>query len=120
MQGWIESPPHRENMLAEYVTQTGVAVATSDQETYYAVQMFGRPQSAAIEIQISNESGSAKTLITEAQDNVDEIELPARSTVKMKRCFPTTLRLDGSGAEISLSESAILVIKQQGLKRSSK
>ncbi|GEM_PF-2589738 len=27
VQGWIDSPPHRENMLADYVTETGVAVA---------------------------------------------------------------------------------------------
>lgn len=61
VQGWIDSPPHRENMLADYATQTGVAVATTDDVTYYAVQMFGRPKSAAFRLKLTNESGDTKT-----------------------------------------------------------
>jgi hypothetical protein len=39
------------------VTETGVAVAHSDKsDTYYAVQMFGRPKSAAIEFKIKNQT----------------------------------------------------------------
>jgi uncharacterized protein YkwD len=58
--GWKESPGHRKNMLDPDVTETGVAVARSDKTGYfYAVQMFGRPKSKAIEFRITNKSDAA-------------------------------------------------------------
>jgi hypothetical protein len=113
--GWKESPSHRENMLADYVTQTGVAVATADQETYYAVQLFGRPKSAAIKLKVSNLTSERRTLVVEANDSSDEIELPSRSIVTMSRCFPTTLRLSDQEQTMQVTESAELVITKEGL-----
>jgi hypothetical protein len=56
-QGWKHSPGHRKDMLDADVTQTGVAVARSEQSGYYyAMQMFGRPKSMSIEFQIANNS----------------------------------------------------------------
>ncbi len=58
--GWKESPGHRKNMLDPDATETGVAVARSEKTGhYYAVQMFGRPKSAAIEFTIDNRAGEA-------------------------------------------------------------
>ncbi|HEX3146963.1 MAG TPA: CAP domain-containing protein [Gemmataceae bacterium] len=55
--GWKESSGHRKNMLDPDVMETGVAVAHSKTSgKYYAVQMFGRPKSASIEIRITNKS----------------------------------------------------------------
>lgn len=55
--GWKESPGHRKNMLDADVMDTGVAVAFSKSSgKYYAVQMFGRPKSASIEIRINNKT----------------------------------------------------------------
>jgi uncharacterized protein YkwD len=55
MKGWQESSGHRKNMLDPDVTETGVAVARSEKTGYfYAVQMFGRPKSLAIEFKIAN------------------------------------------------------------------
>ena len=60
--GWKESPGHRKNMLDADVTDTGVAVARSETTGYYyAVQMFGRPKSRAIEFSIDNRSGDEVT-----------------------------------------------------------
>lgn len=115
VQGWIDSPPHRENMLADYVTQTGVAVATSDQTTYYAVQLFGRPKSAAIRLKIENESDEPQTLHVEANDSADEIEMPPRTVLTMTRCFPTTLRVQSSDSEVSVNESVELTITEDGV-----
>jgi uncharacterized protein YkwD len=57
VKGWQESPGHRKNMLDPDVTETGVAVARSEKTGYfYAVQMFGRPKSLAIEFKIANRS----------------------------------------------------------------
>lgn len=55
--GWKESPGHRRNMLARYVTQTGVAVAKGEEsDVYFAVQLFARPKSAAITFEVVNAS----------------------------------------------------------------
>jgi Cysteine-rich secretory protein family len=57
-EGWKTSPGHRKNMLDRAVTDTAVAVALSPRSGYYyAVQMFGRPRSASIRLQIRNASG---------------------------------------------------------------
>lgn len=58
--GWKDSPPHRENMLDPDVTETGVGVAQSESTgVFYAVQMFGRPRSDAIEFRIANKTDQA-------------------------------------------------------------
>jgi len=58
--GWEKSPGHRKNMLEPDATETGVAVARNAESGYFfAVQMFGRPKSLAIEFRISNRSGEA-------------------------------------------------------------
>jgi len=55
LKGWQDSPGHRKNMLDPDVVDTGVGVARSEKTGYfYAVQMFGRPKSMAIEIKIAN------------------------------------------------------------------
>jgi uncharacterized protein YkwD len=57
VEGWKNSPEHRENMLNQNVVDTGVAVSQSESTGHwYGVQMFGRSKSAAIEFQIRNES----------------------------------------------------------------
>jgi len=57
VQGWRDSVGHRRNLLDPNVTETGVAVARSEQTGhYYAVQLFARPKSLATAFRISNES----------------------------------------------------------------
>ena len=41
--GWRDSPTHRDNILDPEVTQTGLGVARSDKGEYYAAQLFARP-----------------------------------------------------------------------------
>lgn len=58
VQGWLNSPGHRRNLLAENVTDIGVAVAKSPgEERYISVQMFGRPQALAYRFRVNNASG---------------------------------------------------------------
>lgn len=117
VQGWIDSPPHRENMLADYVTETGVGVATTDGVTYYAVQLFGRPKSAAISLTVLNKSTDPRILVIEANDSVDQVELPPGTTLKMTRCFPTTLRLQDEKKELEVTKSAELMITAEGIEQ---
>ncbi|QEG00220.1 Cysteine-rich secretory protein family protein [Stieleria maiorica] len=115
VQGWIDSPPHRENLLADYVTQTGVGVASSDGVTYYAVQLFGRPKSAAFKVEISNRSDQPQTIIAESNNSQDEFELPPRGVVRMKRCFPATITTKSGEQTILVKDAANLVIDDEGL-----
>lgn len=62
VEGWKHSPGHRKNMLNADVGEIGVAVAHSPQSgKFYAVQMFGRPKSAAIQFSVANRSDTAVT-----------------------------------------------------------
>jgi hypothetical protein len=58
VEGWINSPHHRENMLAPHVTEIGVGVARApgNEPKYISVQLFARPRSLQYEFQVSNTS----------------------------------------------------------------
>lgn len=55
LEGWKESPGHRKNLLDADATDLAVAVAQSPRtRRYYAVQMFGRPRSRAVEFRVTS------------------------------------------------------------------
>lgn len=90
--GWIESEGHRENMLTPEVLETGIAVARDTEDNYYfAVQMFGRPRSAAITFQVVNKTAEPLAYTVEVGDDRQEIELAARAYMEHTRCLPPTL-----------------------------
>jgi uncharacterized protein YkwD len=87
-EGWKESPGHRRNMLDEDVTETGVAVARSDETgVYYAVQVFGRPKSKSIDFRIENHSGAE----IEYRIGDRTFPLPPRLIRTHERCRPQDL-----------------------------
>jgi uncharacterized protein YkwD len=84
--GWKDSPGHRKNMLDRDVVETGVAVAQSRKTgVWYAVQMFGRPASAALTFKISNRANTA----IEYTIGNRTFELPPRYTRTHTRCRPS-------------------------------
>jgi uncharacterized protein YkwD len=96
--GWESSPGHRKNMLDPHAMETGTAVARSARTgRYYAVQMFGRPQSAAYAFQITNDSGAR----VQYRFGEREFDLPARTTRTHEQCRPLQLVMHGvaDGAE---------------------
>ncbi len=98
VEGWENSPGHRKNMLDPDVTETGVAVARSDETGYYyAVQMFGRPESEAIEFQVVNHSGAE----IRYQIGDRTVPLPPRVSRTHRQCRPSelTFRLPGGEGE---------------------
>jgi len=85
IKGWQESPGHRKNMLDPDVIETGVAVARSEKTGYfYAVQMFGRPRSLAIELKIANRTG----VKIEYTIDEDKYTLDPRYVQTHTRCRP--------------------------------
>jgi uncharacterized protein YkwD len=94
--GWKESPGHRENMLDPDVTETGVAVAQSDETGYYyAVQMFGRPQADRIEFEIANESPEEVSYTIGDRT----FTLPPRYTRTHSQCRPPEVTMDWPGEQ---------------------
>jgi len=92
--GWKESEEHRDNMLGAHITETGVAVVTNDGKTFYAVQMFGRPESAKFKFQIKNETDATQVLLFRSEDSRDEIAVPPNTMLSVSRCIETTVSLE--------------------------
>jgi len=118
VQGWIDSPPHKKNIVADYVTETGVGVATEDGVTYFAVQMFGRPRSEAFQIQVTNRSDQVRRLSVESDGNRDQYEIGPRMRFQMTRCLPTNLKLAESEQDnrFQVRRSSEFAITEAGLK----
>jgi len=92
VKGWKESPGHRKNMLDPDVTDTGVAIARSEETGYYyAVQMFGRPKSKAFEFQIANQSDAE----IEYKVGDEDFKLAPRYTRTHQRCRPPEVSFTG-------------------------
>jgi uncharacterized protein YkwD len=94
--GWKESPPHRKNMLDPDVTETGVAVVRSETTGhYYAVQMFGRPKSAAIVFKVENRAGEAVQYTVGGQ----EFDLTPRVVRTHTGCRPADVTFTWPGGK---------------------
>jgi uncharacterized protein YkwD len=94
--GWKNSPSHRENMLDPDLKEMGVAIGHAPgSDRYYTVQDFGRPKSAAIHFQISNQTADTlhyRLKTTSARKPSEEnLELPPKTTMFHTRCRPTTV-----------------------------
>jgi uncharacterized protein YkwD len=95
-QGWQQSPDHRKNLLDPAVTETGVGVAQSEQSgAYYAVQLFGRPMSQAIEFQITNHTDTTITYAVDGQ----VFPLPPRTTRTHQQCRPPEVTFQWPGMQ---------------------
>lgn len=119
MQGWIDSPPHRENLQAPDVTDIGIGVASADGETFYAVQMFARPQSASFEIVITNNTAEEVTLLIGEDEQRQQLAMPPRTRLQTTRCTSVEIRLQAAGEDggLQISENAELEITEKGLVR---
>jgi len=56
VEGWINSPGHRANLVAPHVTEIGVGVvgAPGKDPKFISVQLFARPKSLQYQFQVSN------------------------------------------------------------------
>lgn len=94
VEGWKDSPRHRENMLDPDLTETGVAVARGESGYYFAVQMFGRPQSLRIEFEVSNRYD--ESIEYEVGDR--RLTLPPRYTRTHQSCRPPVVTIQAPAA----------------------
>ncbi|MHB8954595.1 MAG: CAP domain-containing protein [Pirellulaceae bacterium] len=102
--GWQNSPEHRQNMLDRDVLETGVAVARSASSgTYYAVQMFGRPESERIEFEVTNPGSESVTYTVKGKTTEREFSLPPGATRMHQRCRPVKLTFSQDGEQQTIS-----------------
>jgi uncharacterized protein YkwD len=102
--GWKNSPGHRRNLLDPDVTETGVAVARSEKAgRYYAVQEFGRPRSAALVFQVTNEADAVARYTVDGKS----FTLPPATTRTHERCRPADLDFEGAGDSQAPEESRV-------------
>jgi uncharacterized protein YkwD len=86
---WKKSPPHRKNMLDPDALEVGNAVAHSAKSgKYYAVQVLGRPSSAAIEFQIDNQSDAE----AKYQIGDESMSIPPRLVRTHRQCRSDELK----------------------------
>jgi len=96
LDGWKKSPGHRKNMLDPYLLEVGMAVAQSRESArYYAVQVFGRPRSAAIKFAVVNQSDSQ----VEYRLGDEKLTQEPRFTRTFELCAPSELRFSWTQAE---------------------
>ena len=103
LDGWMDSPGHRANLLAPDLTELGVAITRSARSgKYYGVQLFGRPRSQSVEFTIRNNADVALRyeLDGEAQS------LPVRTTVRHLLCRQATLAFRWPGTQPATSLKA--------------
>jgi len=121
VQGWIDSPGHRGNLLDASATDTGVAIARSaGSGRYYAVQMFGRPAALRVRFEIDNRSSTALNYQlgeqryaldpgvtrrhTECEAQALRLTLPGRATTTLQPVDGARYRIEGSGGRLRLRE----------------
>ena len=117
VEGWKNSPQHRENMLEPAVRDIGVAVARSENTGHwYAVQMFGRPKSAAIEFKVANRSDT--TVQYTVRDRT--FTLPPKYARTHMRCRDVRVSFEfpeGEGQKKTIqptSGDSFMIVRQNG------
>ncbi len=97
--GWRESPTHRENMLQPDVTQIGVGLARSAKDgEYFAVQVFARPISQILKFRVTNRSNAAVRYDYRKRS----VTLAAKQTRTHESCVNGDLKLDAAGQDITV------------------
>ena len=95
VEGWLNSPGHRQNLMQPHMTEIGVGVArAADKDPkYITVQLFGRPQSLMYEFQISN----ATEATVSYEFGGEKHEVKPSFAVTHTYCAPSTLAFEKAG-----------------------
>lgn len=95
VEGWINSPPHRANLVAPHMTEIGVGVvrAADKNPKFISVQLFARPQSLSYEFQISNTTRESVAYSFGGEAH----EIKPRYAVTHSSCSPGEISFDSFG-----------------------
>lgn len=122
VEGWINSPSHRDNMLTRHATDIGVAVARVPDRNpkFVTVQLLARPKSFQYTFQISNASTAALSYTFDGERQ----DLAPRTAVTHTACTPGVIEFEGVGtaavrARYEASDGMLYTVEgdaRQGLK----
>jgi uncharacterized protein YkwD len=98
--GWIGSKGHRNNLMAEHVTQFGVGVAAATVDDlptsryrYYAVQVFARPMTEAYRFTVRNTQAETVSYTVDGK----YFDLPPNSLREHLQCTRPVLEATAGG-----------------------
>lgn len=96
VEGWINSPTHRANLVAPNMTDIGVGVAKAPgrDPKFISVQLFGRPQALRYEFQITNTTGKPIGYTFGGETH----ELRPSFSMTHAACSPGEISFDSFGA----------------------
>lgn len=122
VEGWINSPPHKENLLGAAYTEIGVGVVEAPDKNpkYITVQVFGRPQSMKYRFQIANAAGKPVVYAFDGDDH----DISPNMSVTHTSCAPGSLEFRKPGtasvaARFEASDQTVYTLKsdpQKGIK----
>jgi uncharacterized protein YkwD len=96
--GWIDSPTHRDNMLQPDITEIGIGLSRNATGEYYAVQVFARPMSQMTRFRISN-----RTNATVRYDYRNRhVTLGPKQGRNHESCIAGIVSLDSAGQPVTL------------------
>jgi hypothetical protein len=103
--GWMNSAPHRANILMASVTEIGVGVARSSDPVpkFISVELFGRPASDGVKFEVVNASAASVTYAFAGKTH----DLKPRMTITQSTCgageitFSTPAGFFSSASEIA-------------------
>jgi hypothetical protein len=95
VEGWKNSPGHRDNLLQPTITETGVAVARAPglDPKFLSVQMFGRSETFKVEFRIENQAPAPIRYTLGEETHT----LPLRGIVTHTSCDPHQFTFDQAG-----------------------
>lgn len=115
VQEWIDSKGHRQNMLAPFATETGVAVVRSGKTgTYFAVQLIGRPESRSLTFRVSNMTRQPMEYRIEVNQPLSEsrsFKLKPRLIRTHQRCLPGKVHFPDLERSVLLEDGLQLTIR---------
>jgi|LNFM01.1.fsa_nt_gb hypothetical protein len=91
VEGWKNSPGHRKNLLMDHATETGVAIVkTRREEKYFAVQLFGRPDTLKYSFRVENTA--AREVVYRVAG--EAMRVAPRQIVTHTACLPAEIAID--------------------------
>ncbi len=98
VEGWKNSPGHRRNLVAPYMTEIGVGVAKAhDKAKYLSVQLFGRPESLKYAFKVHN--GIEDVVVY--RFGSETFQIKPRSVITHTACQPEPIVFERAGSLVT-------------------
>ncbi len=109
VEGWINSPGHRANIVAPHMTEIGVGVASAPGPApkFISVQLFARPKSLQYAFQISNSTRQSVSYSFAGETH----EVSPSSAVTHTTCNPGEISFDRFSTRYEAQDGLVYMLK---------